>query len=64
METGKASPTKAQNARKHFTDAAKYYLLAAEAYPKDDERHISGYFLIAISSSFQRMTSALQHFLL
>ena len=41
LETGKLPSTKPKTAHKLFTEAARYYLLAAEAYPKDDEKHIS-----------------------
>lgn len=40
LETGQSPSMKAKKARKHFMEAAKYYLQAAEAYPKDDERHV------------------------
>ena len=41
LETRKLPLTKPKTAQKHFTEAARYCLLAAEAHPKDDEKHIS-----------------------
>jgi hypothetical protein len=40
LETGKLPTTEAKKAQKHFTESAKYYLLAAESFAKDDEKHI------------------------
>lgn len=30
-------------ARRHFTEAAKYYLESAETFPQDDEKHSCEY---------------------
>lgn len=39
MLTGLRDGIEANEARQHFTEAAKYYLEAAETFPPDDSKH-------------------------
>jgi len=39
MQTGLRMGTDANEARNHFTEAAKHYLESADTFPQDDEKH-------------------------
>ena len=63
LEAGKLPSTKAKEARKHFAEAAKFYLLAAASFAKDDEKHVGKQYPIYCTTCLVHRKASFEAFL-